>query len=216
MVRPVPLVDGLGVIRGTLDILGLPPTALCAVELRSPASMTQDSFNTLNRAYRTELNRLGLLIEGTNPIARTNVCPITAAPASPVIHAFTYVAPRRQAIEPTFVISGSAEAPEGHGPYADHTIAYGDTTSTGLSTKADWVIAEMRRRLFSLGQSWHSCTDINVYTRFHDYAPLTTKVARRIPNHDRIRSWPATPPVRGLEFEMDCRNVIHQNAPQVT
>lgn len=207
---PLPITEGFRLAEQMLACLDAPPTALCAIELRSPAAMTQSEFELLNHAYRIDLAQLGLLIDQVNPIARTNVCPIDDPPHYLVIHAFSYVAPRVHAAGPSFVIAGSAEAPEGGGPYVENAIAHGDTSLAGLLAKATWVLDEMERRLSALGQTWPSCSDIDVYTRFHDDGALQAAVKQRTGPHARTCWWPTTPPVQGLEFEMDCRSVITQ------
>jgi len=204
---PLPLDAGLDLARRQLAAHGVPPTGLCAVELRSPAAMTEAQFASLNREYRDQVDRLGALIGSANPVARTNVCPLEGAPSVPGVHAFTFVVPREGDVLPTFVISGSAEAPEGTDSYAEHAVAPGDTTGPGLAAKADWVLGEMERRLGAAGLRWSDCSEVNVYTRHRDRRTAAS-VAERVGPGPRVRWHSATPPVQGLDFEMDCRTVV--------
>jgi hypothetical protein len=132
-------------------------TALCAVELRCPQPRTEDSFCQLNETYRGLLAARGLFIDDMNPIARTNVCPLDMPPDEPSLHAFTVALQSDSASAGTFVISGSAEAPEGKGPYREHTVAKGELTGAGMALKARWVLNEMQRRLRAIGQRWPDC-----------------------------------------------------------
>ncbi|MEQ4722471.1 hypothetical protein [Nonomuraea sp. B19D2] len=204
----LPLADGFRAIEGLLAHRNLPGTALCALELRSPTAMTEDEFGDLNRTYRAELERLRILLDDANPVARTNVCPLDGTSAEPVIHAFTYARCATGPVPPTFVVAGSAEAPEGRDSYAGHAVASGDVSENGLAAKATWVLDEMERRLSALGQGWTACADVNVYTRFHGIGSLDGAVSRRCGQTTRTAWWQATPPVKGLEFEMDCRTVV--------
>lgn len=63
--------EGFTLIAELLCSRKLLPSAVCALELRTPAAMTQDDFEALNQTYRLELARLDLLIGDKSPIART-------------------------------------------------------------------------------------------------------------------------------------------------
>jgi hypothetical protein len=144
-----------------------------------------------------------------NPIARTNVCPLNSSVTAPSIFAVSYVRPVQQPDErDTFVVSGSAEVPEGLGSYAEHAIAAGDCSAEGLVAKTEWVVDEMERRLLALGGKWSTCSEINVYTA-EDTVPPASVLNRRLPPGAPQTWWQAAPPVAGLVFEMDCRSVIN-------
>jgi hypothetical protein len=119
------LVNGLEWITAHLATLGQPPSALCALELRSPMPFTFEGFEAFNREYVELLEHHGLLVDGQSPIARTNVAPSGFAPAVPSIHAFSYTMPGERApstpgggSRPNFVASGGCAManPTTHAP----------------------------------------------------------------------------------------------------
>ncbi len=204
--EPVPMAEGWRRIAAHLAALGRPLHAFCACELRSPAPFTEDGFVSFNRSYAAVLAEWGVLQDGRNPVARSNVCPEIAPPAEPGFHAFSYTIPDPDA-PPSFVIAGSGEAPEGHANYRDHIIAMGDTSAAGLRRKADWVLGEMERRMAALDGCWAMTTGVQVYT-VHDLHPFLAEalVARGAARHGLTWQY-CRPPVEGLEYEMDCRAV---------
>lgn len=105
-----------------------------------------------------------------NPVARSNVCPVVAPPAEPGIFAFSYTVPEPHA-GASFIVAGSAEAPEGKGDYRDHAIARGDLSPEGLRRKADWVLGEMERRMPGLGFDWQDASAVQICS-VHDFHPL--------------------------------------------
>ena len=111
--EPIALAEGWRRIAALLEAIGRPRTAFCACELRSPAPFTEAGFVAFNRGYATVLGDWGVLREGRNPVARSNVCPELAPPAEPGFHAFCYTVPDAAAA-PSFVVAGSGEAEEGH------------------------------------------------------------------------------------------------------
>ena len=60
---------------------GRPRAALCAIELRSPTPFSFEGFDAFNAVYRALLTEWKLLVDGGNPIARTNVAPLVGAPS---------------------------------------------------------------------------------------------------------------------------------------
>ena len=211
----LPLEVGFEQIAAALARRDLPMSALCAVELRSPTAMSEPEFEAFNLGYRAELGRRGLLIGDDNPIARTNVCPLDDAPPIASVHAFTYVVSRKQRTEASFVVSGSAEAPEGTTSYADSAVAFGDTTEQGLCAKAEWVLGEIESRMAALGQDWSRCSQANVHTRYGG-SQVDNLIASRVGAGPSTTWWRTTPPVVGLDFEMDCRSTAHEVLTQET
>src|SRR5256885_13319650 len=88
--KPLPLAEGLRAVEAHLRAIGRPSTAFAACELRSPAPFTEEGFEAFNREYVKTLERWGVYRDGTNPVARTNVCPQYAPPSEPVLYAFSY------------------------------------------------------------------------------------------------------------------------------
>jgi hypothetical protein len=153
------------------------------------------------------LTEWGLFVDGRNPVARSNVCPEVAPPAAPAFHAFSITVPDAGAA-PSFVVAGSGEAPEAGGDYRDHAIALGDTSPSGLREKARWVLGEMERRMAALGGfGWADTTAVQAYT-VHDLHPfLADELGRRGAARHGLTWQFCRPPVRDLEYEMDCRGV---------
>jgi hypothetical protein len=204
--NPVPLADGFDRIEALLRGAGLPLTAFCACELRSPAPFTDAGFIAFNREYVGTLERWGIFANDRNPVARSNVCPELDPPSRPSFHAFCYVTPAPAAGH-SFVIAGSGEAQEGTGSYRDKTIRYGETTADAITEKGRHVLGVMEARMAALGGNWNSTTAVQVYT-VHDLYPFlgTEIVARGAARHGLTWHF-CRPPVIGLEYEMDCRGV---------
>jgi hypothetical protein len=206
--EPVPLAEGFARIAAALDAAGRPRAAFCACELRSPEPFTEDGFRAFNRSYAGVLAEWGLFVDDRNPVARSNVCPETAPPPAPAFHAFCFTVPDADAAPPSFVVAGSGEAAEGRGNYRDHAVALGDVSPAGLREKARWVLGEMERRMEALGGfGWADSTAAQVYT-VHDIHPfLADELARRGAVRHGLTWQFCRPPVRDLEYEMDCRGV---------
>ena len=112
--EPVPLAEGFRRVETMIKAAGRPLTSFAACELRSPAPFTEDGFRAFNEIYVGTLSRWGIFDGAINPVARSNVCPEIAPPATPSFHAFTYTE-RGEAGTGEFVVAGSGEAPEGQG-----------------------------------------------------------------------------------------------------
>lgn len=203
---PLPMAEGFSAIAAWLDARGLAKTAFCACELRSPKPFTEDGFRAFNTQYADVLADWGMLAEGRNPVARSNVCPEVAPPAQPGFHAFTVALPDADAA-PGFVVAGSGESQEGRASYAESIIARGDLSPAGLRAKVGWVLGEMERRMGGLGFGWADATAAQAYT-VHDIHPfLADDFARRGALRHGLTWQFCRPPVVGLEFEMDVRGV---------
>ncbi|SRR5207302_822940 len=161
--EPVPLARGFERVAHYIAAAGRPLTAFCACELRSPAPFSEDGFRAFNESYVTTLRDWGLFDGNVNPVARSNVCPEIDPPPEPAFHAFAFTVAAPQAV-PTFVVAGSGEAPEGRGSYAAHIVRRGETAPDAMREKARFVLAEMGRRLGSLGFAWSDTTATQVYT----------------------------------------------------
>jgi hypothetical protein len=208
--EPLPLAKGFERIAAIIKARGRPLTAFCACELRSPLPFSDEGFREFNQLYVQTLARWGIYDGTTNPVARSNVCPEIDPPAEPSFHAFSFaVASDRSS--PTFVIAGSGEAREGGPTYRERTVRYGETGADALREKALFVLGEMERRLGLLGQSWADTTATQVYT-VHDLYPfLADEIVRRGAARCGLTWHLCRPPVRGLEYEMDCRGVAAEH-----
>jgi hypothetical protein len=209
--RPVPLARGFALIEDHLKALKRPLTSFCACELRSPAPFTEQGFRAFNEIYVTTLARWGLFDGAANPVARSNVCPEIDPPAEPSFSAFAFTVPAEPA-HPTFVIAGSGEAREGAASYGETTVRPGETSAEAMREKARFVLGEMERRLGLLGLGWADTTAVQAYT-VHDLHPfLADEIVRRGAAQSGLTWHFCRPPVRGLEFEMDCRGVLREQA----
>ena len=203
---PIPLAQGFARIEEIIRAGGRPLTSFCACELRSPAPFTEDGFRAFNEIYAGTLRRWDLFDGGVNPVARSNVCPEIDPPSEPSFHAFCFTV-AAQSPAPTFVVAGSAEALEGKANYREHTVRRGETSPDAMREKAIYVLGEMERRLALLGFGWADTTATQVYT-VHDLHPfLADEIVRRGAAHAGLAWHFARPPVRDLEYEMDCRGI---------
>jgi hypothetical protein len=207
---PIPWRDGFALIDRHLRVEGRPRTALCAIELRSPAPFTFDGFDRFNAGYQALLKEWSLLVDGANPIARTNVAPVAGAPPEPSLYGFGYTVPGATQ-RPTFIVAGAGEMRErGKGP--DGIVRHGETSPDAMREKARHVMATMQERLRGLGATWDRVTVIDVYA----VRPIDEIVHQEILPHagpaaiHGVRWCPSLPPVQGLEFEMDLRGVARE------
>lgn len=205
--EPVPLEEGFGRIEAIIGAEGRPMTSFCACELRSPEPFSEAGFQAFNTAYVETLARWGVYRDGTNPVARSNVCPELQKPAGPSFHAFCFTVESATSAVPTFAVAGSGEAPEGKGNYEDHIVRRGDTSEAGLREKARFVLAEMERRMAALGFGWADTTAAQVYTVFDFHPFLADEIVSRGAARHGLTWHFNRPPVTGLDFEMDCRGL---------
>src|SRR5262245_45455726 len=110
--RLLPWKSGFERIDAHLRAAGRPRQALCAVALRSPKPFSFAGFNEFNVGYAKLLQSWDILVDGTNPVARTNVAPEVDPPAEPSLYSFAWSSPAANA-SISFVVSGAGELPEG-------------------------------------------------------------------------------------------------------
>lgn len=207
----LPLNVGFDVAAEYLKRARVPLTAFCACELRSPEPFSETGFGSFNEDYVKILSQWGVLQGNANPVARSNVCPLTAPPAEPSLYAFSYCV-AAEGTDRSFVVSGGAEAQEGgDGTYQDKTVCLGDVSPTGIMTKAKWVANEMERRMALLGRTWSETTAVQLYC-IHDIHQVVERELAPRGVLTRGINWHLNrPPVEGLEFEMDCRGVYSED-----
>jgi hypothetical protein len=209
--RPMPLAQGFAAIEAHLARRARPQTALCAAELRSPKPFSMTGFSEFNREYVAVLERWGLLRDGVNPVARSNVAPQIDPPAQPSLYAFCYTVPSdytgpSEQPRPSFVVAGSGEWPEG-GRFPEDIAARGDLSTAGIAAKARCVLDAMQRRLAGLGVTWQDVTATQVYTVHDIHAALAEQILPRAGNGGGLTWHYCRPPIEELEFEMDLRGV---------
>src|SRR5687768_7057704 len=93
LLNPPPYRAGFEAVDAHLRAIGRPRAALCGVELRSPAPFTRQGFIDFNRGYCEVVAGWNPLVDGVNPVARTNVAPVKNPPSEPVMYGFSYTAP---------------------------------------------------------------------------------------------------------------------------
>jgi hypothetical protein len=203
--HPTPLRAGFEAIKQHLSGLNLPKIALCAVELRSPRSFSEEEFHAFNSGYIEVLKNWGVLLKSElNPVARTNVAPVLLPPPEPSIHGFAYAAPSTAPYR-TFIVAGAGELPEGSTNPND-ILLRGDVSSAALAEKTRYVMTRMQERLHAMGVGWPQVTAIDVYTVRDLSGALVTEILRQASHNILIWNY-ARPPIKDLEFEMDLRGV---------
>jgi hypothetical protein len=205
--EPLPLAQAFPAVEAHLAAANRLPAAFCSCELRSPAPFTEAGFAAFNREYVGWLERWGLIRDGVNPVARTNVCPQVAPPGNVTLYAFSYTRPKTAGSPGGFVVAGSGEAPEGKGNYRDHAIRLGDRSVEGLAEKAKWVLGEMERRMTALGVNWADNTGTHLYTVYDIHPFLEREIVGRGASSNGLSWHFARPPVQDLDYEMDVRGV---------
>lgn len=209
---PLPYRQGFALIERYLAGLGRPRAALCAVELRAPRPWSFAGFADFNAGYQRLLAEWDVLLDGHNPIARTNVAPTLAAPSEPALYAFSYSLPSSEPNAPaSFVVAGAGELPEG-ALSAEAIVRAGETSAEAIAAKAAFVIELMRGRVAGLGVSLIDVTAIDLYT-MHSPAPFLEHTILEPLGLAAIHGahwYPSRPPIEGLEFEMDLRGVHNE------
>jgi hypothetical protein len=204
--RAVPWREGFELIDRHLRGLGRPRAALCAIELRSPRPFTHEGFDEWNRGYHARLAEWTLLVDGVNPIARTNVAPVVGAPGEPALYGFAYTVESAQAGAPTFVVAGSGDT---RGRAAADIVRRGEISADALAEKAAFVLATQESRLHALGATWADVTTVDVYTPHPIHGLLASPVLARMGAAaiHGVHWFLSRPPIEGLEYEMDMRGV---------
>jgi hypothetical protein len=204
LAKPLPVAAAFERLEVHLKKIGRPPQALCGMEIRSPRPFTFQGFNDFNAGYVKYLEKRSILVNGLNPVARTNVAPEIAPPAEPVVYAFSYTVPSTGSAR-TFVVAGAGELPEGSLDPHD-VVRRGETSADALAEKTKFVLALMDARVKGLGATWDQVTTVDVYT-IHDIGPLlASQIVPKTGNAHHGITWHYTrPPIISIEYEMDVR-----------
>src|SRR5437764_895147 len=99
---------------------------------------------------------------------------------------------------------------EGAASYRERIIRRGDSSAEAMREKARHVLGEMERRLAAFGCAWADTTATQVYTVQNLYPFLADEIVRRGAARGGLTWHYARPPVRELEYEMDCRAVARE------
>ena len=198
------LVDGYGLIERHLREAGRPLNAICGIELRIPAALTPAGFDEFNRPYVERLTAWGLMIDGLNPVARTNVAPATTPLAEPSLYGFYYTVRAVGPARPAFVLAGVPEVASREGGKREIAAA-GDVSLEGLRRKNTCILETLGGLLHEMSLGWNEASAVNLYT-VHDLHPLFATdlfPALGAAAYRGIRWHYARPPVLGLELEID-------------
>lgn len=205
-----PYRKGFEAVDRHLKQQGRPPQALCGIELRSPRPFTFSGFNEFNQPYVELLKERNLLLDGLNPVARTNVAPELGPPSEVALYGFSYTAPATAARR-TFVVAGAGEL-TGERLDARDIVRLGDVSPAGLRAKASHVLGLMEQRLRGLGVEWRHVTVVGVYTVHSISGLMRDLLLPRIGEAaiHGIRWHFARPPIEEIEFEMDLRGCARE------
>ena len=207
LMRGLPWEEGIVLARKYVEAQGLQRFALCGFELRCPAPHAMDSFIGFNADYRRLLEAWDMMVDGENPVARTNVSPVVDPPAETMLYAFSFVRPANHGFR-TFVVAGGGELIGGRA--VENIVCVGDTSDDAMVENARAVVGLMKERMYGLGGGVEILTTIGVYTA-HPVRTLLQDVL--LPELTGIRrrgvQWSfAQPPVIDIEFEMDMRGIV--------
>ena len=204
----LPWKAGFEFVDARLRSAGRPRQALCAIALRSPEPVSFGGFDDFNARYIEVLKEWNLLVDGLNPIARTNVAPEIDPPREPVLYSFAYTA-RTAKPATAFIVAGAGELPEGSLNPAD-VVRAGETSADAVAAKARFVLGLMGNRLQGLGAGWSDVTTTDVYTVHDISALLASEILPRLGRAGRHGvTWHyARPPIVSIEYEMDLRGVL--------
>jgi hypothetical protein len=206
--NPVPWREGFTHIDAYLKAQGGGRTALCAMQLRSPAPFTMEGFIDFNRGYCEVLQEWGLYVDELNPLARTNVAPLVEPPAAPMLYGFSHVLPCDNAAAQTFIIAGAGELLEA-ALKSEGIVRRGETDRDAIREKATYVVEVMEERLLGLGGTWDAVNRINIYT-VHPISELVEDIVlpKLVAGKGHGIHWyPSRPPIVDIEYEMDMRGV---------
>ena len=208
--QPVALAAGFDAVRQHLTAVGRPLQALCGMELRSPRPFTFQGFIDFNAGYIKVLQDWGVIVDGVNPVARTNIAPEIGAPATPSLYGFSYTAKSTQKRR-TFIVAGGGELPEGSlDPHA--VVRRGETSADAVREKVRFVMGLMSGRVKGLGVTWDTATTVNVYTIHPICSVLAEDIIRPMGKSAMHgMNWHySRPPIVSIEYEMDLRGVAQE------
>lgn len=202
-----PLDDGYRLIEEHLRSLGRPMQALCGIELRIPEPLSIEGFNDFNGPYIEKLKAWDILLDGMNPVARTNVALQRNRASEPSVYGFSYTVESDQS-EPTLITAGAGELKSSK--LADSEIVrLGDTSEEGFREKVEMVLNTMSKRLAGMDAGWPQVTAVDIYTAHPVEAFIESTILPHMNRADRsgLRWFFARPPVIGIDYEMDVRVV---------
>jgi hypothetical protein len=212
----IPLEAGFAAVKAHLRAAGRPLAALCAIALRSPEPFSFAGFREFNAVYVGILKEWEILVDGINPIARTNVAPAIHPPSEPSLYSFAYTTPAETA-STSFVVAGAGELPEGAaGP--DEIVRFGETSPDAMAAKARCVLGLLDGRLRGLGANWDQVTATNIYTVHNVNALLAEEILPHIgpAGQHGVVWYYSRPPIVSIEYEMDLFGGVKETVIQTS
>ena len=209
--KSIPWVKGFDTISDLLASFELERSALCGVELRCEKPHSFDGFDEFNNAYENKLAQWGLIVEGQNPVARTNVAPAHLWPNQTELHAFSFIRPSKYT-EPSFVVAGAGDLIDQSLLVPESIVRVGEKSKAAWMARISQVMDEMETRMKTLGVSWGDSSTVDVYCAA-DWMPYVEEsmLARMGQSGLRGLHWYySRPPIEGLTFEMDLRGVAEE------
>jgi hypothetical protein len=208
LARCVALRAGFEIVEAHLRRAGRPVQAMCGMELRSPKPFSFSGFAEFNASYVEILKKLDLLMDGVNPVARTNVAPAVNPPAEPSLYGFSYTVPSETARK-TFVVAGAGELPEGSLDPRD-VVRAGEWGPDAIEEKMRFVMALMEGRLRGLGVGWSGVTVSEIYTvrNIHPFLETELLSGQKEGGAHGVTWHYSMPPIASIEYEMDLRGCV--------
>ena len=206
--RYMPLRAGFEAVEAHLKRAGRPRQAMCGMELRSPKPFSFTGFNQFNAGYIDVLKKWDILLDGMNPVARTNIAPELNPPGEPSLYGFSYTVPSKTRRK-TFIVAGAGELPEGSLEPKD-VVRQGESSAAAIQAKAHFVMGLMEGRLRGLVVGWSDVTVSEIYT-VHDIHPFVEQelLKRLEEGGAHGLTWHySRPPIESIEYEMDLRGCV--------
>lgn len=208
--QPIPYQSGFERILSHLTATSRPSQALCAIQLRLPVPLSFEEFSTFNAEYQQVLAKWDLLLDGNNPVARTNIAPAWHPPEEPSLYAFSYTMPTsNNPLSPTFIVAGAGDLNDQTNLSPEAIVRPNETSTEALQEKAQCVMQVMRERVSGLKVSWADATTVEVYTVYPIHSFLTDTLLSQLDEAavHGVHWHFGHPPIEGLSFEMDLRGV---------
>jgi len=208
--HPLPALEkGYDLIARHLQQLGRPIQALCGMELRIPQPLSPQGFAEFNEPYVQRIADWGVLVDGLNPTARTNVALAVHPVAEPSLYGFSYTVPTDHD-RPSFMLSGAAEIQRSE--KGTEIVSRGDVSPQGLSQKTQAVLEVLTDRLQEFSLAWTDVTAVELYTVHNVYPLLETEILPGLASggHHGLRWHYARPPVTEVEVEMGAQGLYQE------
>ena len=206
----IALDDGYGVIERHLREAGRPMNAVCGMELRIPKPLTPAGFNEFNQGYLKHLAAWDVQVDGSNPIARTNVAIAIAPVAAPALFGFYYTMPATTPSR-TFVLAGAGEVKSAHGNNLE-IVAGNDVWASGLTQKTKFVLDRLGEHLAEMKMTWADATAVNLYTVHDAYLVFASTILPAIGSAaQRGLTWHySRPPIDAMHLEIDAHAALRE------